>query len=763
MRKNMFISNSELFRKNRFEVCSANRKTMQNNSLLLFCIAASVTLLSFFLSDTKWETYRIHSCVISALSLAAYLFCRCIAVHHVRLSCIASSAYFTLLLAYSGFFSFRQPPVPQICFFSFLLLYTLQYLMRPLHLVIFSSAASASFIAYAVYSGDTGIVATAANSATVLCTSILMGYLIQRTKLKAADTGRHIALERDTDPLTGLPNRIKLWDEIGKSDAGNPVYGVFMADIDFFKKFNDTYGHYAGDICLKKTGAAFSSCAAGSCIDFFRYGGEEFIALVRRTTVSGNENKNAESFDYDKTASDILDAVRKQNIPCSSGLSDIVTISLGYASDNTGTLLPEELIARADKALYQSKKNGRNRATRWDDASSAAVENSSNNEFVKCRENDRHEGNLRLAAEKMAGSRKLLSLNKAEAAAINIRSFLIACIIAFTIGSGMAVISFINNWWPYKPPYIYLAAFNAAGIIIYAFYLAGHSEKAPLIIRIYVVLLFIFIVWERFFTTKEATDLPFLIFSILIPITFIENIRIIDIFLFFSSAVFSILSVYFLGFSDHTLFTEAVLLILSIVAGNSACLARLSQLENNRVLATQRDTDIVTGLPNRRRLFKELDKAGREAPESEERIAAVYIADIDFFKNFNDTFGHQKGDVCLHKIGDALTSAGLLTGIDFFRYGGEEFVGIVRSRTINGFTASLEHYPYRDNAQRILSEVRGLQIPFCSGVCDIVTLSCGYVITPENSSPSPEKLIEMADEALYRAKEGGRNQAVEFA
>src|SRR5574344_1373939 len=146
MSKNTCISNSELLRRNKFEISSANRKTMQSNSLLLFCISAGIALLSFFIHDSKWETYRIHAFVIPGLSLAACLFCRFIAVHHVRLSGIGSFFYFTLLLSYTGFFSFRQPPVPQICFFSFLLCYTLQYLMHPFYLVIFSSVSSGAFI-----------------------------------------------------------------------------------------------------------------------------------------------------------------------------------------------------------------------------------------------------------------------------------------------------------------------------------------------------------------------------------------------------------------------------------------------------------------------------------------------------------------------------------------------------------------------------------------------------------------------------------------
>jgi diguanylate cyclase (GGDEF)-like protein len=144
------------------------------------------------------------------------------------------------------------------------------------------------------------------------------------------------------DELTGLPNRRAWIDELPRAlessrQSGIPV-SVSMMDLDHFKSFNDAYGHPAGDRLLKEAAAAWHSCLRQSDI-LARYGGEEFIVLLPGADI--------------EQAVTVMDRVRT-NTPAAQ------TFSSGVATWDTHET-SEELIARADAALYEAKHSGRNR------------------------------------------------------------------------------------------------------------------------------------------------------------------------------------------------------------------------------------------------------------------------------------------------------------------------------------------------------------------------------------------------------------------
>lgn len=163
-----------------------------------------------------------------------------------------------------------------------------------------------------------------------------------------------VRAESMTDSLTGLANRKQfdktLADAIAESnESGEPV-SLLMMDIDHFKKFNDTFGHQAGDGVLRLVAAAMKASVKGRDL-VARYGGEEFSAILPQTAIQ----------DAVTVAEQVRQAVMgKELIKKSSGESlGNVTLSIGAA-----TLLPDEdgekLIARADEHLYAAKRNGRN-------------------------------------------------------------------------------------------------------------------------------------------------------------------------------------------------------------------------------------------------------------------------------------------------------------------------------------------------------------------------------------------------------------------
>ncbi len=187
---------------------------------------------------------------------------------------------------------------------------------------------------------------------------------------------------------------------------------------------------------------------------------------------------------------------------------------------------------------------------------------------------------------------------------------------------------------------------------------------------------------------------------------------------------------------------------------------RTKQLEMSRDLASANREleklsrqDGLTGIANRRYfdsyLVTEVRRAAREkAPVS------LILSDVDHFKAFNDCYGHQAGDDCLRRVAAALSSAGRRPADLAARYGGEEFAMVLPGTVLDGAV---------DVAQAVSRVIGGLAIPHArSAVDQNVTLSQGVVsLIPEKESAS-EDLIQHADQALYQAKQQGRNRYVVF-
>ena len=127
---------------------------------------------------------------------------------------------------------------------------------------------------------------------------------------------------------------------------------LIMIDIDFFKQFNDIYGHAAGDDCLRKVAQALDKVCARDIDLLARYGGEEFVAVLPGTDIEG-------AMTVAKTMKDCIIALA---IPHEGTLiGDCISISLGVSSNsNKGIEAPQILLKQADEALYKAKKNGRN-------------------------------------------------------------------------------------------------------------------------------------------------------------------------------------------------------------------------------------------------------------------------------------------------------------------------------------------------------------------------------------------------------------------
>jgi diguanylate cyclase (GGDEF)-like protein/PAS domain S-box-containing protein len=158
--------------------------------------------------------------------------------------------------------------------------------------------------------------------------------------------------------------------------------------------------------------------------------------------------------------------------------------------------------------------------------------------------------------------------------------------------------------------------------------------------------------------------------------------------------------------------------------------------------------DSLTGLANRRRFDEYLGQEWDRAVRSRSPLALI-ILDVDHFKVYNDCYGHQQGDHCLIAVSDAIAS-GLHRPSDLAaRYGGEEFAVVMPDTTLAGA---------QQVAERIRRNLLGLRIAHAGSALGVVTVSVGVADCIPHSSQSEDELVQAADAAMYRSKEGGRNR-----
>ena len=182
---------------------------------------------------------------------------------------------------------------------------------------------------------------------------------------------------------------------------------------------------------------------------------------------------------------------------------------------------------------------------------------------------------------------------------------------------------------------------------------------------------------------------------------------------------------------------------------------RLKQLyevlqEKNRQLRELANRDGLTGLYNHRYFHEQLSKDFLRAKRYHESLSCILL-DIDYFKKFNDTYGHQTGDIVLSTLGQVIRDS--IRDSDFAaRYGGEEFALVLyhadRPTAINvaeRLRQMVEHCEVRDK-DHVLH----------------VTISLGVATFPHEQISNPKQIVECADKALYKAKENGRNRVEYF-
>ncbi|PRN18157.1 GGDEF domain-containing protein [Acinetobacter baumannii] len=178
-------------------------------------------------------------------------------------------------------------------------------------------------------------------------------------------------------------------------------------------------------------------------------------------------------------------------------------------------------------------------------------------------------------------------------------------------------------------------------------------------------------------------------------------------------------------------------------------LNRIGLMQQAQQLSLLSQQDALTGLANRRYLDETLDNEWRRALRHETPLT-IMMVDIDFFKPYNDSLGHLKGDQCLKDIATAISSIAARSGDLVARYGGEEF--LLLFPMTNAQQAKIQ-------AERLMNAIKKIAIVHpCSSVSPYVTISVGVATTIPRLNDSISAFVSRADHALYQAKTNGRNQ-----
>ena len=172
--------------------------------------------------------------------------------------------------------------------------------------------------------------------------------------------------------------------------------------------------------------------------------------------------------------------------------------------------------------------------------------------------------------------------------------------------------------------------------------------------------------------------------------------------------------------------------------------------EKNKTLAKVARIDALTGLANRMDLDERFESESKQSCRDKLDMSILMI-DIDYFKKYNDTYGHVKGDEVLAQVAKAVQGSSLRPRDYIARYGGEEFIIILPKTHVDGSVIV---------AQRVLKTVEDLQIEHKTSLLEkkVISVSVGCLTLVPHKSESQDFIINLADEALYTAKEQGRDR-----
>lgn len=287
----------------------------------------------------------------------------------------------------------------------------------------------------------------------------------------------------------------------------------------------------------------------------------------------------------------------------------------------------------------------------------------------------------------------------------------------------------------------YLITFVLVMSLFFLFRVERLKKHSLIFIYILGIIYFTLVCYLSLFQFSLRPAGTALTFFVVVPLLVIDRPYKINTFVFILYIIHMILAFQIKGFSlgSIDLLNTSVSFALGILFGRLFLNSHLNTFETKRLLTIEKQTDFLTQLKNRRKLFYDINIINKSINNS----VGFMIIDIDNFKEYNDKYGHTNGDLCLIEFGTFLLTLED-DNITFYRFGGEEFIGVIKNKSKEDFISFAEDVRRKTN---------DLPIPF-----EKITSSIGLSYCSEDCHINVEDYIIKADNALYRAKKGGRNR-----
>lgn len=329
------------------EIRKYNAKIVKFLSFILFVLMAALTVVQLLNEETKdlMIDYLIFTILILLIMLLFHF--TPLKKHPLLALYMLGAIFLSYGILLSVVFFPDERATTMIALLYFVPLFLIDRPERPAAFVILFSIIHLVLV-YHIKSPD-DVLSDFKNCISFGILGASVGYVQTKMKLRAFEAQRLLDIERKTDYLTGLRNRNLLVEQIDKikNNVSELPYSIMMLDIDDFKKFNDTYGHAAGDKCLSIFGGVLQQFEKAYKVVFYRYGGEEFTAFMYEE----DPNKRHE------IAEEIRIAVGITNFN-----HENVTVSIGAVECSDKSIKDCDIwIEFSDKALYEAKRSGRNK------------------------------------------------------------------------------------------------------------------------------------------------------------------------------------------------------------------------------------------------------------------------------------------------------------------------------------------------------------------------------------------------------------------
>lgn len=265
---------------------------------------------------------------------------------------------------------------------------------------------------------------------------------------------------------------------------------------------------------------------------------------------------------------------------------------------------------------------------------------------------------------------------------------------------------------------------------------------------LYVMFLFLFAytIYLSIVVSPEHMAATFLGLIAIVPLVILDKSWRVNLFVIVFVVIHTILAFMYkkgsIPFDD--LGNSVILAVIGISMGASSRKMKLGNFELRRQALMLAYIDFLMGIYNRRKMYEYII----ESEKGIHKIKGILLFDIDYFKGFNDNYGHQAGDDCLKTLGICLNKFGDEHKVLFFRYGGEEMIGFDYFRSYSELS---------ELSESLRKEVLALNVPYPDSEIGRVSVSVGFATQSEEDPVSIENLISLADQAVYRAKSNGRN------